>query len=67
MLPFKEHIAPAFNTCEQEDVMSDNTPKRSYTTPELKLHGTLEDLTQLNKNFGTTDALIFNGGDRIES
>lgn len=47
--------------------MSDNTPKRSYTTPHLKLHGTLEDLTQLNKNFGTTDALIFNGGDRIES
>lgn len=47
--------------------MSDKTTKRSYTTPQLKVHGTLEDLTKVSKNFGFTDALVFQGGDGIES
>lgn len=47
--------------------MSDKTPKRSYTTPQLKVHGTLEDLTQVNKNWGTNDAIIFQGGPLVES
>jgi hypothetical protein len=36
--------------------------KRLYTTPQLTVHGTLEDVTkQLNKTWGATDGILFQG------
>ncbi len=35
--------------------------KRTYTTPQLTVHGTLEQLTKQNKKLGSSDGLIFEG------
>jgi hypothetical protein len=41
---------------------SDKAEKRSYTTPQLAVHGTLEEVTrQQNKDFGPTDGYLFQG------
>lgn len=39
-----------------------STTKRTYTTPQLTVHGTLEDVTkQQNKTWGATDGFLFQG------
>jgi hypothetical protein len=36
--------------------------KRQYTTPQLMVHGTLEEVTkQQNKTWGATDGFVFQG------
>ena len=40
----------------------EGSTKRQYTTPQLTVHGTLEDVTKLqNKTFGATDGFLFQG------
>ncbi|AOX01384.1 hypothetical protein BJP34_19805 [Moorena producens PAL-8-15-08-1] len=34
---------------------------KSYATPEMMVHGTIEDITQFGGPRGTLDVLIFNG------
>jgi hypothetical protein len=39
-----------------------STTKRQYTTPQLAVHGTLEEVTkQQNKTWGATDGFLFQG------
>ncbi len=45
-----------------QGLTSDNSGKRLYTTPQVTVHGTLEELTkQVNKGLGPTDGLLFLG------
>lgn len=38
------------------------TKKRQYTTPQLTVHGTLEEVTkQQNKTYGSSDGFLFQG------
>jgi len=38
------------------------TNKREYTTPQLTVHGTLEEVTkQQNKTWGSSDGFLFQG------
>jgi hypothetical protein len=42
---------------------SKDVGKRQYTTPQLTVHGTLDEVTQQepNKQFGPTDGFTFQG------
>lgn len=41
---------------------AETSGKRRYTTPQLTIHGTLEDVTQgQNKTWGATDGFLFEG------
>jgi len=45
-----------------QGLTSDNNVKRLYTTPQVTVHGTLEELTkQVNKGLGATDGFLFLG------
>ena len=35
--------------------------KQTYTTPELQVHGSVEDLTLGDKDYGPTDGFTFQG------
>jgi hypothetical protein len=51
------------HTEEGELMQNGDSRKRSYTTPELTMHGTLEQLTKqlTDKKPGTGDGMIFQG------
>jgi hypothetical protein len=38
---------------------SDNSGKRPYTTPQVTVHGTLEEITKQNKDLGGADGITF--------
>ena len=39
-----------------------STTKKTYTTPRLTVHGTLEEVTkQQNKDWGASDGFLFQG------
>ena len=43
-----------------QSLNSDNSGKRRYTTPQVTVHGTLEQLTkQTNKDLGGSDGFTF--------
>ena len=44
-------------------IMQNATQKRSYTTPKLTVHGTLEEVTQQlqNKGMGASDGYMYMG------
>ena len=35
--------------------------KKAYTTPQLTVYGTLEELTRQNKDYGSSDGFFFQG------
>lgn len=41
--------------------MQSQSLKRPYTTPQLTVHGTLEDVTKGDKTYGPTDGMTFQG------
>jgi hypothetical protein len=51
------------HTEEGELMQNGDSRKRSYTTPQLTMHGTLEQLTKQlgDKKQGSTDGLVFAG------
>jgi hypothetical protein len=50
------------STRTQEVGLMQSTTKRQYTTPQLAVHGTLEEVTkQQNKTWGATDGFLFQG------
>jgi hypothetical protein len=47
-----------------QGLTSDNSGKRPYTTPQVTVHGTLEELTKTQaKDYGPTDGFSFQGTD----
>jgi hypothetical protein len=42
-----------------QGLTSDNSGKRLYTTPQVTVHGTLEELTKQDKDLGGSDGFTF--------
>ena len=49
------------HTEEGELMQNGDSRKRPYTTPQLTVHGTLEQLTKQSKKLGSSDGLVFEG------
>lgn len=39
----------------------ESTEKKAYSTPELTVHGAVEEITGCNKQYGPTDGNLFMG------
>lgn len=46
-------------TDDKEGLVSDAREKKHYSTPMLKVYGTLEEITKQNKDWGGTDGITF--------